>query len=144
MMSLLLSASRSDALAYACGSARNSLPAIEANTVDAIKLASLALIINGEELSDDDVIAFTNRFEDIASYGEDGPWLFVCPRESLYGLADLAPGRVPEVAEAWAATEEARLDRWDVADTKKFLSSLSEFCSESVAAGKDLFLFVVP
>lgn len=144
MMSELLSASRSDALAYACGSARNSLPALEANTVDAIKLASLALIIDGKELGDDDVIAFANRFEDIACHGEDGPWLFVCPRESLCGLADLAPGRVPEVAEVWAATEEAKLDRWNVADTREFLRSLSGFCAESVAAGKDLFLFVVP
>lgn len=134
MMSELLSASRSDALAYARSSARNTLPVLEANTVDAIKFASLALIMDDKGL-DDDVIAFANRFEDIACDGEDGPWLFVCPREFLHRLADLTPERVSKVAEAWAATEEARLDRWDVAETTEFLKSLTNFCAESVAAG---------
>ena len=142
MMSEMLSATRSDALAYARGSTRENLAALEANTVDAIKLASLALIIAGKDLTDEDVIAFANRFEDIPCHGEDGPWLFACPREFLHGLADLSPERMPEIAEAWAGTEEACLDRWNVADTRDFLQCVSTFCADSVAAGRDLFLFV--
>lgn len=75
MMSELLSTSRSDGLAYACQSVKNGFPKLEANTVDAIKFASLVLILDGKELRDDKVIAFADRFEDIANQGEDGPWL---------------------------------------------------------------------
>jgi hypothetical protein len=143
MMSELLSASRSTALKYACGSRTNSLPTLAANTVDAIKLASLVLILDGKALDDDKVIAVANRFENIAFQGDDGPWLFMCPPEYLPGLADINPDRMFEVAETWAATEEARLDRWAVADTTEFLKSLSTFCGETAAQGRDLFLFVV-
>lgn len=142
MMSELLSAPRADALAYACRSANNSLPRLEAHTVDTIKLASLVLILDSKELRDDDVIAVANQFEDIANQGEDGPWLHLCPRESLQHLASLSPERVLRVAEAWAATEEAQLDRWTVADTTEFLKALSKFYAETVAEHRDIFLFV--
>lgn len=68
MMSELLSASRAHALAYACQSAKNSFPKLEANTVDTIKPASLALILDSKELRDDDLIAFANRGEARPAY----------------------------------------------------------------------------
>jgi hypothetical protein len=102
----------------------------------------LALILDGNELRDDDVIAFANRFDDIANKGEDGPWLYLGPRDFLLDLAHLSSGRLLEVAEAWTATEEAILDQWSVADTTEFLKALSKFCAETVAEGRDLFLFV--
>lgn len=142
MMSELLSTSRSDALAYACQSDTSSVSKLEANSVDTIKLASLALILDGKELRDDDVIAFASRFEDVANQGDDGPWLYVYPREALLDLAEMSPGRVPEIAEAWAATEEAQLDQWTVAGTTAFLKALSEFCAKTVAENRDLFLFI--
>ena len=142
MMSELLSASRSDALAYACQSDEISLSKLEANTIDTIKLASLTLILDGKELRDDDVIALANRFEDIANQDEDGPWLYVYPRQALLDLAEMNPSRVPEIAEAWTATEEAQLDQWTVADTTEFLKALSAFCAETVAENRDIFLFV--
>jgi hypothetical protein len=142
MLSELLSASRPDALAYACQPVKNSFPKLEANTVDTIKLASLALILDGKELRDDDVIAFANRFEDIANQEENAPWLYVCPREFWLDLATLGQERVPEVAEAWVATEEAQLDQWTVADTTEFLKALCKFCAGTVVEGGDLFLFV--
>jgi hypothetical protein len=142
MISELLSTSRSDALAYACQSGTNNFPKLEANTVDTIKLASLALILDGKALRDDEVMSFIDRFEEIANQGEDGPWLYVCPRGFQLALADLRPDRVLEVAQAWVATEEAQLDGWTVADTTEFLRALSAFCAETAAAGRDLFLFV--
>jgi hypothetical protein len=142
MISELLLASRADALAYAGQSVEPGFPKLEANTVDTIKLANLALILDGKGLLDDDVIAFANRFEDVANRGEDGPWLYVCPRDFRLHLAQLRPDRVLEVAEAWAATEEAQLDHWTVTDTEDFLKALSKFCVETSADGSDLFLFV--
>lgn len=142
MMSELLSTSRSDALMYACQSVKDGFPKLAAHTVDAIKLANLALILDGKELRDDDVISFANRFEDIANQGEDGPWLYVCPRELLLFLADLHPSRVPDVAKAWVLTEEAQLDQWTEADTTAFLKALSNFCARTIVEENDLFLFV--
>ena len=142
MISELLLTSRSDALAYANQSVEASIPKLEANTVDTIKLASLALILDSKELLDDDVIAFANRFEDVANQGEDGPWLYVCPRDFRLDLAELSPDRLREVAEAWVTTEEAQLDQWTVTDTEEFLNALSQFCAKTSADDSDLFLFV--
>jgi hypothetical protein len=142
MMSELLSTSRSDALAYVCQAVQNGFPTLEANTVDTIKLASLALILDGKTLGDDDVFAVADRFEDIANRGEDGPWLYMCPRDFLLLLAELSPSRLAAVAQAWALTEEAQLDQWTELETTEFLKALSKFCAETVSDGDDLFLLV--
>lgn len=142
MMSELLSTSRSKALAYACQSINDGVPTLAADTVDAIKLASLALILDSKELGDDNVISFAHRFEDIANQGEDGPWLYLCPRALFILLANLHPSRVPDVAKAWVLTEEAQLDQWTEADTTAFVTSLSNFCTRTIAEKNDLFLFV--
>jgi hypothetical protein len=142
MKSELLSTSRSNALAYICQTVRNGFPTLDANTVDTIKLASLALILDGKPLGDDDVIAVADRFEDIANRGEDGPWLYVCPRDFFLLLAELSPSRMPAVAQAWALTEEAQLDQWTEPETTEFLKVLSKFCAKTDADENSLFLFV--
>lgn len=142
MISELLSTERADALAYAHHAIGNRFPTLEANTVDTIKLASLGLILKRKELSDNGVIVFAKRFEEIAEQGEDGPWLYSFPHDLLRDLADLGPERLIEVAAAWTSTEEAQLDGWTVSATTEFLKALSEFCAKAAAEGRDLFLFV--
>jgi hypothetical protein len=118
------------------------LPTLEANTVDVVKLASLALLLKGEPLDDDLVIEQARHFEEIGQQGDNGPWLYVFPNDLCKQLANLNEEHALSVAVAWSETEEARLDRWNPSDTAKFLKDLSRLASTARNVAEDLILFV--
>lgn len=53
-------------------------------------------------------------------------------------LADLAPGRVPEVAESWAGTEEFGPDA-DEDAVAEFLRSMSGLARRAVVQGREMY-----
>lgn len=115
---------------------------LEANTVDQVKLASLAFILRGSRPEPSEVVNFAESFKNLSSSGEDGPWIDLVPEELAHALAALPANRIQAVAAQWASTEEAILDRWQAADTAVFLQELSAFAASAVAQNKSLLLCV--
>jgi len=117
-------------------------PTLEAKTVDQVKLASLAFILRAKPLDSDAVVEYINEFKLLASGGDDGPWIHQLPDGLVRDLAALQDHQVPSIATAWAATEEARLDRWNPKDVQPFLRELSAFAASAVAQGRVVLLWL--
>lgn len=120
----------------------NVWPTLEAKTVDQVKLASLAFILKGKPPEDEPVIEYMKTFRNVASGGEEGPWIDLLPSDLVEGLAHLRDDQVEAVASAWAATEEARLDRWNAKDVASFLRELSAFAGSAQAQQRKVLLWV--
>jgi len=119
----------------------NIWPTLEAKTVDQVKLASLAFILKGKPLDDGPVIEYMKTFENLASAGEEGPWLNLLPIDLVEYLARLRDDQIAAVATAWAATEEARLDRWNAKEVESFVRELSAFAGSARAQDRMVMLW---
>ena len=117
-------------------------PTLEANTVDQVKLASLALILRGQPVEAGEVTKLVEAFKSLATGGEDGPWIDLVPESLVQDLTALSSDRIETVATAWASTEEARLDRWEAEDAVAFLKELSSFAASAAAQSRSLLLWV--
>jgi hypothetical protein len=116
-------------------------PTLVASSVDQVKLASLALILRGAPVESSEVGKFVESFKSLATGGEDGPWIEQVPEELVLNLAALSGSAIPSVAAKWAATEEAKLDRWKVEDASAYLQELSSFAASATAQGRSLLLW---
>lgn len=117
-------------------------PTLESKSVDSVKLASLSFILKGLPLEDDPVIEYMKSFENLATAGEDGPWLELVPDDLVQLLSQLSGNQLGLVARAWAASEEAKRDRWVEEDVKVFLGQLSAFAASALAQKQSVLLRV--
>jgi hypothetical protein len=117
-------------------------PTLEAKTVDQVKLASLAFILGTKPLVPDAIGEYIKEFKALASGGDEGPWIDQLPDVLVKDLAALHEEQIPAAAAAWAATEEARLDRWNAKDTEAFLRELSAFAASAAAQGRTVLLWL--
>jgi len=116
-------------------------PTLEAKTVDQIKLTSLAFLLQGKPLDGPDFNDYVKSFKPLAVGGDDGPWIDQLPEGLVRDLAALPDDRIPALASAWAATEEAILDRWDANDVVPFLKELASFAGAALAQERGLLLW---
>lgn len=100
------------------------LPVFDCKRVDNIKLATLLTILDGGDLADADAV-LARMPESIAEGADEGPWIFPVPDELASRLAALPPSARHAVAQAWARTEEWRLDGAD----PRFPAWFEEFCT---------------
>ena len=117
-------------------------PTLVAKTVDQIKLASLAFVLNGKELSDAAVVEYSESFLPLATGGDNGPWVYLMPADLVASLVVMQDDRIDRFAQAWALTEELQLDRWSRADASAFLSELKRFAIETSESKRELLLWV--
>jgi hypothetical protein len=117
-------------------------PTLVAKTVDQIKLASLAFLLSGKDLSDVMVVEYSESFVPLATGGDDGPWVYLVPPDLVASLVDMQDDRIDHFAQAWALTEELQLDRWSVADASAFLRELKRFAIETCESKRELLLWV--
>lgn len=117
-------------------------PTLEAKGIDQVKLASLRFILRGEPPEDHAVIQYMKSFDAQADGGDEGPWIDSLPEDLVGLLATIAASDIPNLAAAWANTDEAKLDRWVAADVESLLAELSAFAAGAVAQGKRVLLWV--
>jgi len=141
MNTLLISADVADySLLLDSSTPGQRLPSLQANTVDSIKLASLALILSNHSLDDESVIAYMGKFQQINPDSENGPWLEVVPDDLLQALLATSPNQHSSIAERLIQIEEAVMDRWELAPTTEFIQNLVRFAQENVQGSKKLVL----
>lgn len=119
----------------------NVWPTLDAKTVDQVKLASLAFILKGKVPKDDAVIDYMKTFKNLLTASDDGPWIDLVSMDLRDSLANLPEDQVEIVAKSWAATEEAKLDRWNPNDVAHFLRQLSAFAASARAEKRSLLLW---
>ena len=130
-----------DAEAVCSADARTSIfPGIPAKDIDHVKLAKLALILDGAPLDTPAVIDVVKSFALLHETSEDGPWIYRVPDRLVAVLGSLDESRRGAVAKAWARIEEFGLDGWDGAAAACFLDSLCGLAEEARARGKVLLL----
>lgn len=117
-------------------------PTFNADGVDKAKLASLRFILLGERPDDEPVVRYMETFKEFATDPDNGPWGYMIPEDLVKLLALMSPAEIPNISEAWAATEEARLDRWSANDLVAPLSELSVFASDTLARAESMFLII--
>ena len=115
---------------------------LQAKSVDSVKLASLAFILKGLPPDDELVIEYMKSFRSLASAGEEGPWVELVPDDLVELLSRLSESQLGPVARAWAATEEAKLDRWVEADVKELLGHLSALAASALTQNLNILLRV--
>jgi hypothetical protein len=115
-------------------------PGIAAKDIDHVKLAKLALILDGVPLDTPAVIDVVRSFAPLHESSEDGPWVHRVPDRLVAALVSLDERRRGDVARAWAGVEEFERDGWDGAAVAFFLDSLCGLAGEARARDKGLFL----
>jgi len=115
-------------------------PTLAARSVDQIKLSSLALLLNGKDANTGTVVEYAKSFRLLANGGDMGPWVVLVPSDLVAGLVDMQDDRISEVAQAWASTQELKLDRWSAAKAAEFLSELKRFATAAKDAESELLL----
>lgn len=75
---------------------------------DQVKGATLWLLLLGKEtpLDFDETMSFVDRFESAADGGEEGPWIFLIPKELRDLIQEVDDARLPQILKAWMSTEE--------------------------------------
>lgn len=132
-------ADEGDALAVAEDSAPGRRwPAIDADGVDQVKLATLWAIVTGLEACDVILEAFTP----LAEVSVDGPWVFRVPPGLVSALAEIDAGRAPAVAETWARSEELDVEDRDPGEIRKLLDGLRGVARAATAAHKPVLMRV--
>ena len=116
--------------------------AIEAKGVETIKLSTLAFILEGKPLDIEPVVEFSKGFTQLASAGDEGPWVFLVPATLTVNLAKVSDANMPKVVDAWHLTEELQLDRWSKSDVSVLLKEMRGLAADSVKAGKPILLWM--
>jgi len=117
-------------------------PTFNTNGVDKAKLATLRFILLGQRPDDEPVVRYMETFKETSANPDNGPWAYTIPEDLVKLLAMMSPAEIPNISEAWAATEEARLDRWSANDLVAPLSELSAFASGTLARAEAMFLII--
>ena len=120
-------------------------PAVEAKSVDDVKLTSLNGIATGRSFDLDDGI-FDRLYEEVPLLrdgGEEGPWVFRVPAPLVSALASADDGRLGEINEAWARTEEWQAEGVVAPDDTQWLvDDLARLARDAEAAGKNVYVWV--
>jgi len=131
--------------ASAIGSSTSPLetfPGIAAKHIDQVKLARLALILNGQVLNTPAVLDVVRTFTMLHEASDDGPWVYGIPDQLVAKLAGLDAERRTEVAKAWASEHEFKRDGWEGITVKQFVDALSGLASEAQINRRRLLLWM--
>jgi hypothetical protein len=113
------------------------LPLAQWKKVDQVKLATLQQFLAGGEFQPTIEALFRPA---LVAPGDEDSKLFRLPREWVEAVAGI--DAVGPLAEAWAATEECRLDNWSVEDAAEVIVSLRDLARRALAESKGMFLWV--
>ena len=115
---------------------------IEENGVDPIKLATLNGIATGRDYSvDGGFDQLSEEVEEVASNGDEGPWVFAVPTALVAALRSVGAERLAMIADEWAATEEWMLDGVPADDVRPLLHDLAEL-ARSAEPPKRMYMWM--
>jgi hypothetical protein len=116
-----------------------SLPAVQARSVEVVKLIQLQCIMDGSAFSDhlDQLGAMRVRSE-----GDDGPWVFRVPDIVTTTLAASEENRLQQIANAWALTDEWKMDRGRPQDILLLLNNLGSLAKQATVENREMYLWV--
>ena len=117
-------------------------PALDSKGINEINLSILAFILKGESADVDSVVAYSQQFTELASGGEDGPWVFQLPQEFVSGLAAIQDSALPTIADQWSKSEEMQAAGANTSALIDTLTATRALASEAVANGKALLLWM--
>lgn len=115
---------------------------VEAKGIETIKLSTLKFILDGKPLDVESVVLYHSAIKELATSGQEGPWVFLIPPELTKQLASLSDDEVRRVASAWHQTEEFQMDRWSQSDVHEVLSELHQLANRAEQSYRSVLLFV--
>ena len=117
-------------------------PALDTKGIDYIYLSVLAFILKGQAADADSVVAYSQQFTELASGGEDGPWVFQLPQDLVSGLTAIQDSALPTIADQWSKSDEMQAAGANPSDLIEALTAMRALASEAVAKGKALLLWM--
>lgn len=144
VLSSLVIAGRAEAEAVA----RSDVPSqnwegIDCKGLDNVKLGTLWAILEGVQLSHDNVMRRIDQIETVAQLSEHGPWVYGIPRPLRDLLSELAgeeADAIQEKARNWATTDELR--DWDNLEVETLLQDIADLADTAKLLGQDLLLWM--
>jgi hypothetical protein len=117
-------------------------PGIAAKQVDQVKLAELALILDGLVPNTPAVVEMVETFTMLHESSDEGPWVYMIPDQLVAELAGLDAERRTEVAKAWASKGDFKGAGWEGTAAKEFVDAISGLASVAQTTGKLLLLWM--
>ena len=141
VLSDLIIADSADAMEInrAGGAHSSRWPVLESKGIDTIKLGTLATILLGAA-DDGSYMGDTSSLLDQLS--DEGPWVFLVPRELVTAIAKLSPSQNDAIARRWGETEEFQLEGWPIDEIQEYLAELVAHCQKTKQQEKDLLLWM--
>jgi hypothetical protein len=132
----ILMADESDAPAIGNSTYRlETFPGIAAKHVDQVKLAKLALILDGLVPNTPALLEVIRTFTMLHESSDDGPWVYMIPDQLVAKLAGLDAERRTEVAKAWASNGDFIGAGWEGTAVKEFVDAISGLASGRKGSG---------
>ncbi len=120
-------------------------PTIEGKSVDTVKITSLNGIATNRnyDLARGGLEQLLSEVTEVRDAGEEGPWVFRLPGALVSALATADEERLAEINNAWAATDEWKLDGVVTPDDIRWLvDDLAALARKARAAGKNVYLWL--
>ncbi len=116
-----------------------SVPSVQARSVEVVKLTQLQCIIDGSVFSDHLEQLGTMR---VRSEGDEGPWVFLVPDVITRTLAESDENRLQQIANAWASTEEWKMDGGKPEDIFPLLNKLGSLAKRAKVENREMYLWL--
>jgi hypothetical protein len=113
-------------------------PGVEAKSVDIICLSTLASIVAGKSVETESVVAYSKKFQFLASTSDNERHVLLLPDDLVRGLAQVKDVDLPSVARAWHSTAELR--SWKEQEVSQVLRELRDLAREAVRVRKPVLL----
>lgn len=112
---------------------------MDAKGIDTVKLGTLNAILTGTEFDPQ----FVSR-DELATGGEDGPWVFEVPTDFVHRLAVLDAEQLRAAAVQWAKTEEFSSEycNWSPEEVHQMLQDLTRLSVRAVAERKSVLMWM--
>lgn len=108
---------------------------IDLKGIDSVKLTMLHSILSGVSWED-----LQSQYIPIAEGSDDGPWVFLLPKDLIDNLTKLDQSGVIQIGSQWGKTEEFQLDKWKQEDVITILQKIVQLARQAANQGKRIFM----
>ncbi len=110
---------------------------IDVKGIDSVKLGTLHSILSGRTFEE-----LLPEYAEVASGGDEGPWVFELPADLVNRLSGLSADQSSQVSAQWALTEEFALDGWVEVDVTCALEAIAQLAARAAASDQRLYLWM--
>lgn len=112
-------------------------------SIDQIKLSTLWVLLGGVPVDTDEVMQKLDTFKLLFEESENGPWVFLIPRELRDRLAEMGSKELEDLDQltrSWATTDE--MQGWHQSEVVELIHDLSDLSERAKLDGKELLLWM--